>query len=153
MIRHFRLAWDGFLRPMLQRPRRLQVAALCYRRAGADKQVLLVTSRGTGRWIIPKGWPMRGKDSAGAALQEAWEEAGVRGRNVPKAAIGSYTYEKMQDAGGWGVPVETLVYPVKVEELAEDFPEASERRRKWVSPTEAASMVQEPELQEILRGL
>ncbi|MGR3795556.1 NUDIX hydrolase [Vannielia litorea] len=137
---------------MLQRPRRLQVGALCYRKSGGEKQVLLVTSRGTGRWIIPKGWPMRGKDAAGAALQEAWEEAGVRSQKRPKAAIGSYTYEKTRDEG-WGVPVETLVFPVKVEELAEEFPEASERRRKWVSPKDAANMVQEPELQEILRGL
>ncbi len=152
MIRHFRLAWDGFLRPMLQRPPRLQVAALCYRRTGGEKEVLLVTSRGTGRWIIPKGWPMPGTDSAGAALQEAWEEAGVRSEETPREAIGSYTYEKIRDEG-WGIPVETLVFPVAVDELAEDFPEASERRRKWVSPDEAANMVREPELQAILRGL
>lgn len=152
MIRHVRLAWDEFLRPMLQRPPRLQVAALCYRRTGGEKEVLLVTSRGTGRWIIPKGWPMRGKDSAGAALQEAWEEAGVRSRAVPKKAIGRYTYEKTHD-DGWGGPVETLVYPVPVEELAADFPEASERKRMWVSPDEAANMVREPELQDILRAL
>ncbi|QDC09139.1 NUDIX hydrolase [Oceanicola sp. D3] len=152
MIRHVRLAWDEFLRPMLQRPPRLQVAALCYRRTEGEKEVLLVTSRGTGRWIIPKGWPMRGKDSAGAALQEAWEEAGVRSRKVSKKAIGSYTYEKTHD-DGWGVPVETLVYPVAVEELAADFPEASERKRMWVSPDEAANMVREPELQDILRAL
>ena len=62
--------------PMFRRPRSLQVAALCHRRTKAgQKEVLLVTSRGTGRWILPKGWPMRGKSDAQAAAQEAWEEA------------------------------------------------------------------------------
>ena len=55
--------------------------------------------------------------------------------------------------GGLALPVETLVFPVRVEEMAADFPEAHERRRAWVSPREAANMVKEPGLQSILRGL
>ena len=72
MIQHIRSAWDGFVLPMLQRPKRLQVAALCYRGDDADRKVLLVTSRGTGRWIIPKGWPIRGMNAPQAARQEAF---------------------------------------------------------------------------------
>lgn len=138
--------------PMFRRPKGLQVAALCTRGAGDDKQVLLVTSRGTGRWILPKGWPMRGKTDAQAALQEAWEEAGVKGAAVQEDPIGSYGYDKIT-GNGLPVPVETLVYPVEVKSMANQFPEAHERTRKWVSPKRAANMVNEPELQSLLRVL
>ncbi|MDC0736836.1 NUDIX hydrolase [Cognatishimia sp. SS12] len=136
---------------MVQRPRRLQVAALCYRDSDKGRKVLVVTSRGTGRWIIPKGWPMRGKGSAEAALVEAWEEAGVRRGETQKDPLGQYRYFKTKSMG-WPQPVETLVFPVKVKELADEFPEAHERNRKWVSPEEAANLVHEPELKELLRA-
>ena len=151
MTDSLRKAWAEFLRPLLKRPPRLQVAALCFRETTKDKKVLLVTSRDTGRWIIPKGWPIDGKDAAGAAMQEAWEEAGVREGNI-SASIGSYAYDK-ELSTGLPVPVETLVFPVEVTQLEDDFPEADQRRRKWVSPEKAANMVREPELQEILRTL
>jgi 8-oxo-dGTP pyrophosphatase MutT (NUDIX family) len=128
------------------------VAALCCRGAGDETEVLLITSRGTGRWIIPKGWPISGLDAREAALREAWEEAGVARGVAAGEALGSYTYDKMLD-GGLALPVETLVFPVRVEEMAADFPEAHQRRRAWVSPREAANMVKEPGLQSILRGL
>ena len=148
----FKKAWAELVLPILQRPKRLQVAALCYRQRGDDKKVLLVTSRGTGRWIIPKGWPMDGKNAGEAALQEAWEEAGVRKGEVTGAALGHYDYDK-ELKSGLPVPVQTLVFPVEVSEMRDEFPEASERSRKWVSPEEAADMVQEPALQDILREL
>ncbi len=138
--------------PMFKRPKGLQVAALCYRKTAKGKEVLLVTSRGTGRWILPKGWPIRGKSEAQAALQEAWEEAGVKAANVEEDPIGSYDYHKVLDEG-LPVPVETLVYPVEVKTLAKSFPEADERKRKWVSPTDAAELVDEPQLQSLLRVL
>jgi len=144
--------WEDVLSPLLQRPKQMQVAALCYRGKGDEKEVLMITSRDTGRWIIPKGWPMRGKDSAGAALQEAWEEAGVRNSTAKPDPIGCYTYDKVKDSG-LTVPVETYVYPVAVKDLADDFPEAQERKRKWMRPNDAANAVQEPELQQILRAL
>ncbi|MBB04803.1 NUDIX hydrolase [Pseudooceanicola sp.] len=149
MYHHLRSAWQGYVLPMLQRPKRLQVAALCYRGEGDKTEVLIVSSRGTGRWIIPKGWPIRGLTSAQAALQEAWEEAGVRKGRTTGEVIGSYTYKKRKS--GWAMLVDTLVYPVAVDDLRDDFPEASERRRKWVPPQKAAELVQEPELQELLR--
>lgn len=144
--------WNGVLSPLLQRPKRQQVAALCYRGHGDDKEVLLVTSRGTGRWIIPKGWPIRGLKSSEAAMQEAWEEAGVRKGQTEAEAIGTYTYDKTLPTG-WSIPVETLVYPVSVEAMSEEFPEAHERRRTWVRPDDAATMIQEDELKSILRHL
>ncbi|WP_226779156.1 NUDIX hydrolase [Oceaniglobus trochenteri] len=143
--------WTGFLAPLLQRPKRLQVAALCHRGEGKSREYLLVTSRDTGRWIIPKGWPIRGLKSNEAALQEAWEEAGVRNSKATKEPIGSYSYRKRQSSG-WEIPVETLVYAVAVEDLSEDFPEAHERTRRWVTADKAAEMVNEPELKSIFRS-
>ncbi|MFT4916896.1 MAG: 8-oxo-dGTP pyrophosphatase MutT (NUDIX family), partial [Yoonia sp.] len=110
------------------------------------------TSRGTGRWIIPKGWPIRGKNGSQSAMQEAWEEAGVREGTTGTTAIGSYTYDKQQSSG-WSFPVETMVYPVAVETLEDEFPEVKHRERKWVSPRDAANLVQEPELKSILRNM
>ncbi len=138
--------------PLFRRPRRLQVAALCYTQNGPRKKVLLITSRDTGRWIVPKGWPIDGKDAPGAAAQEAWEEAGVKPRNITAEPLGSFEYDKTLENGA-SAPVETKVYAIEVENLADDFPEANERDRKWVSPSEAAEMVQEPGLQEILRQM
>ncbi|MBU2981375.1 NUDIX hydrolase [Lentibacter algarum] len=148
----FRKAWAELVQPILQRPKRLQVAALCYRQKGADKKVLLVTSRDSGRWIIPKGWPMNNKNAGEAALQEAWEEAGVRKGEVTGKALGHYDYDK-ELKSGLPVAVQTLVFPVEVSEMRDEFPESSERTRKWVSPEEAANMVREPQLQDMLREL
>jgi len=147
-----RKVWKEYVRPFLRRPRHLQVAALCYRTSEGGKKVLLVTSRGTGRWIIPKGWPMDGKNAPEAAMREAWEEAGVREGQIDGDAIGHYEYEKELKTG-LPVPVETLVYKVEVSETRDDFPEAGERERRWVSPEEAADMVREPQLQRLLREM
>ncbi len=143
-------AWDAVLSPMLRRPKRLQMAALCHRGTGDKKEFLLVTSRGTARWIIPKGWPIRGLKSNETALREAWEEAGVKSNDVTDEPVGSYTYNKEQ-ANGFAVPVETLVYSVAVDDMAEDFPEAHERTRKWVTADKAAELVNEDELKSIFR--
>ncbi|PRY84056.1 NUDIX hydrolase [Donghicola tyrosinivorans] len=144
---------QNYIRPLVQRPEALQTAALCYRytKTGA-KQVLLITSRGTGRWVIPKGWTMRGMDAAGAALVEAWEEAGVRPAATPIAPIGHFLYRKIKSSG-LPVRVKVLVYPVEVATLKDEFPEANQRTRRWVSPDEAASMVAEPGLQSIFRQM
>ncbi|MBF9033205.1 NUDIX domain-containing protein [Rhodobacterales bacterium HKCCE2091] len=148
MMHQLRTAWSDYIRPMLRRPERVQIAALCHRGDGPAREVLLVTSRDTGRWILPKGWPIRGQDAAGTALQEAWEEAGVR-RGRAAEAIGSYCYDKGLD-GDWAVAVRTYVIPVAVEEMSDTYPEARERRREWVRPSEAAARVAEPELRAIL---
>ena len=141
--------WSRIVQPFLQRPPRVQMAALCYRTGKAGTQILLITSRDTGRWIIPKGWPIDGKSSSETALQEAWEEAGVRQGIAETDSIGSYTYEKRFDNGS-STTVETSVYPVAVKTLVDSFPEAEERTRKWVSPKEASNLVAEPELKKLL---
>ncbi len=127
----------------------LQHGALCYRLREGKPEVLLITSRGTGRWIIPKGWPVPGEDGAGSALVEAWEEAGVRGKAGP-APLGRYGYRKALQ-GGEEIPLTVEVWPVAVEKLASRFPERKERRRKWFSPKKAARKVHEAELAELIR--
>ncbi|MDO5703782.1 MAG: NUDIX hydrolase [Paracoccus sp. (in: a-proteobacteria)] len=129
---------------------RTQVAALC--RDLTSGKVLLITSRGTGRWIIPKGWPMADRDDADAAMQEAWEEAGAIGR-VLADEIGQYDYDKLNENTGVIVPVRVRVFIVEVSELADKYPEAGQRSRRWVAPGKAADMVDEKGLKKILRSL
>lgn len=128
---------------------RTQVAALCWRIEDGKAQVLLVTSRETGRWVLPKGWPKAGMSDPDTARAEAWEEAGVEGQ-IGAQALGLYAYHKMlrPDAG---VPCMVTVFPLKVRSLARDFPERGQRKRRWFSPRKAAQKVDEPELQDILR--
>lgn len=85
----------------------------------------------------------------GAAAQEAWEEAGVIGK-LRNRCIGVYDYDKVLETGT-DLPVTVAVYPIEVKDLAKDFPEKGQRKRKWFSPKKAASRVQEPELKRILR--
>jgi len=132
-------------------PRR-QVAALCWRKHKGRKEVLLITSRDTGRWVVPKGWPIEGLTAAQSALQEAWEEAGVRADADKARFIGRFVYHKgLRD--GRTLPVEAELYKVRLrdDEMRDRFPEARERRRLWVTPRKAAKLVDEPELQDILR--
>lgn len=144
-------AWSEVVDPMIRRPKRVQVAALCYRKSDAgQKEVLLITSRDSGRWILPKGWPIDGKDALASAIEEAWEEAGVRPGSTQSEPIGQYEYSKALD-GGEPVPCITEVFAIEVGELADNYPEQPERQREWVSPDEAASRVDEPQLRDILK--
>lgn len=152
MANPLKKAWREVLRPMYQRPRSLQVAALCYRGKGKSREVLLITSRGTGRWILPKGWLIDGLNGAASAAREAWEEAGVKPAKIREDAIGSFDYDKRLDSG-LPLPIETQVYAVKVDKLAKSYPEVGQRRRKWVSPSEAARLVQEPKLKALLKAV
>ena len=134
--------WLGARQPLMQ------VGAVCL--DPATGRVLMITSRGTGRWIIPKGWPMPGRTLAEAALQEAWEEAGVRAEAAED--LGRYHYDKQQDRG-FAVPVEVRVFLIRVGALAEDHPERGQRIRRWFMPAEAAGLVAEPELAALLAAL
>jgi 8-oxo-dGTP pyrophosphatase MutT (NUDIX family) len=131
-------------------PRFVQLAALCWRKGEAGPEVLLVTSS-SGRWILPKGWPMEGKSPAEAALTEAWEEAGVARGKASRKPVGSYMATK-RTVQGDDVPCLHRVYAIKVRDVADDFPEAHRRDRAWVSPEQAASMVDEDGLRDILRS-
>ncbi|WP_281842292.1 NUDIX hydrolase [Sinisalibacter aestuarii] len=136
---------------MIRRPSRFQVAALCYRKTGGQKEVLLITTRGTGRWMLPKGWPMDGKSAPEAARIEAWEEAGVKSKKVGRRPVGEFDYLKMHD-DGLAEPCSATVYPIKVAKVVDDFPEAGLRKRKWVPLEQAADMVEEESLRALLRG-
>ena len=128
---------------------RTQFAALCYRVDEDKTKVLLITSRGTGRWVIPKGWPLDGKTPADAALTEAWEEAGVKGK-VTGSCLGLFSYQKdLQKSDD--LPCVAMVYPVRVDTLKKTYPEVDQRDRKWFTPKKAAEQVTDPELAQILR--
>lgn len=129
---------------------RVQYGALCWREGNEGIEVLLITSRNTGRWVIPKGWPMPGLAPEAAAAQEAWEEAGVSGEVSP-LRVGQFGYRKVLAADA-SVPCAVAVYGVKVSRLADTFPEAKERSRKWFPLTVAAGLVDEPDLGKIIAG-
>ncbi len=129
---------------------RTQFAALCYRLHNGKPEVLLITTRGTQRWIIPKGWPMHDKTPADSAMQEAWEEAGVIGK-PSNTCLGIFSYTKFVSPDD-GLPCIAMVYPVKVKKLANTFPETGQRRRKWFSLKKAAARVNEPELAAIIKS-
>lgn len=128
---------------------RSQFAALCYRVVNGKVEILLVTSRGSGRWIVPKGWPKDGMTPADSAASEAWEEGGVIGR-VSDRCLGIFSYSKAI-APGQHLPCVGMVYPVRVQSLAQDYPEKGQRRRKWFSRKKAARNVWEPDLAHLLR--
>ncbi|MGQ0611904.1 MAG: NUDIX hydrolase [Paracoccaceae bacterium] len=128
-----------------------QVAALCWRLRRAGVQVLLITSRDTGRWVLPKGWVMEGRSPAEAAAREAWEEAGVKG-TVAAGSIGHFHYDKLVP-GADPVPCRVEVFGLSVTSLAAKYPERKQRRRRWFAAQEAAQMVNEPELRALLVGL
>ena len=129
-----------------------QIAALpVHWDAKGKLRVLMVTSRDTGRWVMPKGWMMDGKKPWTAASIEALEEAGAVGR-ISKHAIGHYRYRKRLD-GGEELPCRVTVYPMIVERLKSRWKERHERNRRWFSPKKAARLVDEPDLTELLLGL
>lgn len=138
------------VRLMFRRPERMQFAALCYRfrKKSAVPEMLLITSRDTGRWVIPKGWPMEGKASHEVAAREAWEEAGVKGESSPDS-IGSFTYEKGMNKG-LTINCRVHVYPVVVFDMAKRFPEKGTRTLEWMTFTEAAGRVAEPGLRKLI---
>lgn len=137
------------LQDAAKRDVRTQFAALCWRMHKDKPQVLLITSRGTQRWILPKGWPMPDRTPAETALQEAWEEAGVEGR-VQEVCLGLYSYDKEVSRSG-NLPCLAMVFPVEVRSLAANFPEKNQRKRRWFGRKKAAAAVDDPELAQIIR--
>lgn len=129
----------------------IQFAALpfCFGEDGRLR-VMLVTSRETKRWLIPKGWPMRGRKPHEVAAQEAYEEAGLRGKIIGKRPVGSYHYEK-RIAPADGLLCEVSVFLLQVERQLKNWPEKAERQTGWFDPSDAADLVDEGGLAEILR--
>lgn len=114
-------------------------------------RVLMVTSRDTGRWVMPKGWTMDGKKPWRAAEIEALEEAGALGF-ISDTSIGHYHYWKRL-GGGRRVLCRVTVYPMVVEKLKRRWKERKERKRHWFSLKKAAKLVNESELETMLNEL
>lgn len=132
-----------------------QAAALPFRilpgianMAGEAVDVLLVTSRDTGRWVLPKGNIETGETLAAAAAREAVEEAGASGA-VASIAIGSYRYAKRDGAAG---ERSVAVFALRVHDLAADWPERKVRERQWFSRAQAAKLVEEADLAALIAG-
>jgi len=127
-----------------------QVGALVLRVRSGEPEVLLLTSRETKRWVIPKGWPMKGRKNWASAAQEAREEAGVVGKTT-KTPVGEFLYFKRRAAHFDLCRVE--VYALTVEKLLRHFREKGQREARWFDLEEAAVRVQEPGLAALLGGL
>lgn len=128
---------------------RTQYAALPWRRrADGTIEVLVITSRETRRWVIPKGWPIKGLSPAKSAAREAFEEAGVEGE-AGKKKLGHYVYDKRLRSGRLQA-VRVNVYALKVTVERDDWQEKGQREKLWTSPTEASARVDEPELKSLI---
>lgn len=128
-----------------------QLGAICWRMHQGRIQILLITSRDTGRWVIPKGWPVKGLNGAGSAEREAWEEAGVEGK-ISKTCLGLFSYQKALEQDHC-VPCVVAIYGLQVEKLSRRYPEQKQRQRKWFAAAEAAALVAEPELSALLTAI
>jgi 8-oxo-dGTP pyrophosphatase MutT (NUDIX family) len=130
---------------------RRQYAALPYRLEGDETEVMLVTSRETHRWILPKGWPEKTLTGPQVAAKEAMEEAGHIGEPADRP-VGSYMYHKRLN-NGRDVPCGVDVFPLRVERLLDDWPERQQRERRWFTLPQAAMAVEEGELVTLLLRL
>jgi 8-oxo-dGTP pyrophosphatase MutT (NUDIX family) len=127
----------------------LQFAALPWRiSAGGVREVMLLTTRETHRWVIPKGWPIKGRKPAEVASQEVYEEAGLTGQIVGKRPVGNFHYEKR--LAKKAIICEVRVFLFRVEQQLDDWPEKGWRERRWFDAREAAALVEEGGLAEIL---
>lgn len=142
------MLWTGAVKKPVKKR---QYAALPWRYSGGNREVLLISSRETGRWVIPKGWPIKGLSPAETAAREAYEEAGLGGQ-ISKKPIGEFEYDKRLD-DGTTLPCRVEVFTLERMIQHPDWPEQGQRKRQWFSVPEAAEAVQEPELKQIIRKL
>jgi 8-oxo-dGTP pyrophosphatase MutT (NUDIX family) len=128
-----------------------QAGAIPFRHDAEGLRVLLITSRDTGRWVIPKGQVEKGFTAAEAAAQEAYEEAGIRGI-ISEIPLGIFTYSKRLRSGV-AKPAAVEVYALRVEKLLKKWPERAERRLEWMPVSKAVELVQEIGMAVLLRRL
>lgn len=122
-----------------------QAGVIPYMLEAGEVRILLLTSRDTGRWVIPKGNIGKGHSAATAAVKEAEEEAGVQGRITTPLPLGFFPYFKRLPSGeARATTVE--VYPLLVTSTLTSWPEKGQRELRWVSAWDAARMVDEPGL-------
>ncbi len=111
-----------------------------------QKQVCLVSSRRSGRWVLPKGHIKPRQTASASALAEAWEEAGLTG-TLSTEAVARYHYKK----SGWNYRV--WVYAMEVDAIADSWPEVHQRQRLFLDPSEALLLIEQPELQQVFASL
>jgi 8-oxo-dGTP pyrophosphatase MutT (NUDIX family) len=129
-----------------------QLAALPWRLGDDGKiEFMMVTSRISRHWLIPKGWPIAGKSAPGSAAQEAFEEAGIKGK-MERKPLGKYNYLKLLKDGS-SVPCVVKVYGMRVTEELADWPEKEQRERRWFAPHEAAGLATEQGLAAFLASV
>jgi len=125
-----------------------QVAALPFRVTETGLEVMLITSRRTRRWIVPKGWPEAGSEPSAEAAREALEEAGICGE-VTEKPFGAFHYLKERKHGD-GMNCRVNLFPLKVTRQRRTWPEKASREAKWLPYAEAAALVAEPELRRLI---
>jgi 8-oxo-dGTP pyrophosphatase MutT (NUDIX family) len=140
----------GPRRPPARAKPRPQYGALPYR-TSEGVEILLITSRETGRWVIPKGWPMKGRSASATAAREALEEAGLIGE-IGKRPLGAYVYMKFLKSGE-GRPCKVRVFAFRVVGQKEVWREKGQRTTRWFAWSEAAGAVQERALARLIRKL
>ena len=129
---------------------RQQFGVLPYRETKkSGLEIMLITSRETRRWVVPKGWPIKGMKPSASAAREAYEEAGLRGVTANRS-IGSYVYDKRLVEKHTTVPCEVKVFPMRVRRQAATWPESAERETRWFSPAAAIEAVEEAGLKRII---
>jgi 8-oxo-dGTP pyrophosphatase MutT (NUDIX family) len=134
----------------MDRAIRVQYGVLPYRFSETNSlEVLLVTTRQSRRWIIPKGWPIKGLKPPKSAAREASEEAGIRG-SVGAKSIGVFSYEKRLEENSGAVPCEVRVFPMLVKRQLDTWPEAHERETRWFEPSKALSAIKDGGLRELI---
>ena len=125
-----------------------QFAALPLVKGDGETRVMLITSRDTRRWVLPKGWAEKGLTGAQLAAKEAFEEAGIVGE-VAAHPVGVYSYVKALPKG-LTVECTVAVFPMRVDRLLDDWPERHQRRREWFTLPRAAMAVDDGELVTLL---
>ena len=131
--------------------RKLQYGAVPWRESAGGIEVLLITSRETRRWVIPKGWPIRGLAPGEIAAREAFEEAGVGGVVSPRP-LGHFDYGKLQP-DGTALPCRVEVYGLEVMIQHRSWPEQGQRDLAWLPASKAAGNVAEQRLARIIEKL
>ena len=120
-----------------------QSGVIPFRIVNSDVQILLITTNNRKHWTIPKGLVQDGMSSAESAVQEAYEEAGIRG-DLYENSIGNYRYHK------WGGTCEVEVFLMAVTQMLDHWPEEICRERIWCSTEDAGAMVKHNGLRDIL---
>ena len=123
-----------------------QSAVIPFRLDNNRFKILLITSINSRKWIIPKGVIEDHLSPQESARKEAFEEAGVTGE-VLDILIGEYRYNK------WGGTCNVRVYPLYVTNYYDDWPEAGQRKRQWVSINKAVELVEKEEIKQLFKKL